>query len=461
MQLLRGQKAILTVYLKNGFNESLNVSFNIFASMFKYSVTNTSIHFFFIILFLFPLCAITQVTDTTAIKKDSLQFRRDDSVLRIKNFTPYFTLHVDSTLDYHFDINRDPTQYYWYLKNSPVGLKINKDNGVLHFKADKSYFLSGKLKYDNEYKVRLGIQNLNYPLDKVDTAFTLVFYNTEIIPSRLKPTVGNELVIEEGDTLSFKIQCEDGSFPIETITYMSNFPIKSITPMDHCGDDFTWTAPYDFIRDDDKEKQKLLDIKFIGVDKFFNRDTAEVKVLVKQTINYPFQYMEFTKISKDIETYIVQLKSTFRILDKKVRGTKNTRTTFDLTSATTALGGTIFSSLPNQEEQTTGKILPSVGVALVPVKEAVAPTKTYEQNSASLVRSDIKRLQYLLTDNMLIGEKDPEILKKTQKLRDELTQVQLQLIDVPVVEDSTSSKELDDYFNNPKVNKKYRLKNGR
>lgn len=100
-------------------------------------------------------------------------------------------------------------------------------------------------------------------------------------------------------------------------------------------------------------------------------------------------------------------------------------------------------------------------MALVPVKEAAAPNKNYEQNSASLVRSDIKRLQYLLTDNTLIGEKDPDIIKKTQKLRDELTQVQLQLIDVPVVEDNTGSKELDDYFNNPKVNKKYRLKNSR
>jgi hypothetical protein len=59
---------------------------------------------------------------------------------------------------------------------------------------------------------------------------------------------------------------------------------------------------------------------------------------------------------------------------------------------------------------------------------------------------------------MLIGEKDPDIVKKTTKLRDELTQVQLQLIDVPIVEDNTNSEELDRYFNSPKVNKKYRLK---
>lgn len=444
------------------FIKDLKLSFYIFATMLKHPLPKRCLQYVLLsFLFIFPLIASCQVsTDTTQIKVkvDSNFVKKEDTVLRIKNFSPYFTLHVDSTLDYHFEINRDPQQYYWYLKNSPVGLRINKDNGILHFKADKSYFLSGKLKYDNEYKVRMGIQNLNDPTDKVDTVFTLVFYNTEIIPSRIKPTVSGDLTIEEGDTLNFKLQCDDGSFPIESITYFSSSPIHSITPIAHCGDDFTWGAPYDFIRDDEKTDQKPLVINFIGTDKFYNHDTAIVKITVKRSINYPFQLIQYNKISKDIDAYILQLKSTFRILDQKVRHTKNTRTTFDLTSASTALGGTIFSSLPNPSEQTTGKILPSVGVALVPVKEAVAPSKTYEQNSASLVRSDIKRLQYLLTDNMLIGEKDPDIVKKTQKLRDELTQVQLQLIDVPIVEDSTDSKELDKYFNNPKVNKKYRLK---
>lgn len=389
---------------------------------------------------------------------DTVFIKPQDTVLRIKNFSPYFTLHVDSTLDYHFEINKDPNDYYWYLKNSPVGLKINKDNGVLHFKAEKSYFLSGKLKYDNEYKVRLGVQNLDNMNDKVDTTFTLLFYNTDIIPSKIKPTVTNNLTIEEGDTLNFKLQCEYGTFPIESITYFSNFPIRSYTPVAHCGDDFTWVAPYDFIKDEDNVKQKTLIVTFIGVDKFYNRDTATVSIVVKQNINYPQRILEYNKITGNIETYIIQLKSTFRQLDKKIKHTKNTRTTFDLTSASTALGGTIFSSLPNQSQQTTGKILPSVGVALVPVKEAVAPNKNYEQNSASLVRSDIKRLQYLLTDNLLFGDKDPEIITKTNKLKEELKQVQLQLIDVPVVEDTTDTKALDEYFNNPKVNKKYRLK---
>ncbi len=407
---------------------------------------------FLLILFSSPFCGKAQVFE------DSIPVKKEDTVLRIKNFTPYFTLHVDSTLEYHFEINKDPTQYYWFLKNSPVGLKINKDDGVLKFKADKSFFLSGKLKYDNEYKVDLGVQNLNNDTDRVDTTFRLVFYNTEIIPSKVKPTVSGTLNIDEGDTLNFKLQCEEGSFPIESITYYSNFPVRSTSPVTKCGDDFVWSPSYDFIKEEANEKQKLLTLYFVGVDKFFNRDTAIVKIMVSQTINFPQRLMEYNSIVGNVETYIVQLKSTFRILDQKIKKTKNTRTTFDLTSASTALGGTIFSSLPDNAGQTTGKILPSVGVALVPVKEAVAPNKSYEQNSASLVRSDIKRLQYLITDNILVGDKDPDIIKKTARLKEELKQVQLQLIDVPVVEDSTDSKELDEYFNNPKVNKKYRLK---
>ena len=126
-------------------------------------------------------------------------------------------------------------------------------------------------------------------------------------------------------------------------------------------------------------------------------------------------------------------------LDKQIRSTRGTRTTFDLTSAASSLGGTVFSSLPTDGQKTAGKILPSVGVAMVPVKESVSPVKKEEQNSATLVRNSIKRLDYLLQNNVLVGEKDPELLNKSQKLRDELKQIQLQLIEVPVVEfgDST------------------------
>jgi hypothetical protein len=381
-----------------------------------------------------------------------------DSSLRIKNINPYFTLHVDSSLKYQLVINKDIEKYYWFLKNGPVGLKINKDNGLLTFKAEKSYFLSGRLKYDFEYKVNLSVQNLDFPEERVDTSFTILFYNTEIIPSRVKPTVTSTLFVDEGDTVSFKIQCDNGNFPIEEITYLSNYPIKSLTPVTKCNDDFTWCIPFDFVKETDKDKQKRLEIYFIGINKFGNRDTAAIQIFVKENINYPQQLAEYSNLKVIIEKYVTQLKSSFRLVDKKIRKTKKTRSGFDLASASTVLGGTVFSTLPGSSQQTTGKILPSVGIALVPVKEASAPNNNADQNVATLIRSSIKRLEYLLAENSLLGERDPEILTKQRKLKDELKQTQIQLIDIPIAEDDTSNKDLDEYFNNPKVNKKYRVK---
>ena len=65
----------------------------------------------------------------------------------------------------------------------------------------------------------------------------------------------------------------------------------------------------------------------------------------------------------------------------------------------------------------------------------------------------------MVQDNQLIGDKDFDIVQKNNKLKEELKQVQVQLIEVPV-EFSTgglSPEELDRYFNSPKVRKKYRL----
>lgn len=61
---------------------------------------------------------------------------------------------------------------------------------------------------------------------------------------------------------------------------------------------------------------------------------------------------------------------------------------------------------------------------------------------------------------MSIGDKDPDILPKTKKLREELKQSQLQLVDLPLVEFDPrfSQEDAEKYFNNPKVNKKYKLK---
>ncbi|MES1215785.1 MAG: hypothetical protein ABUT20_09715 [Bacteroidota bacterium] len=395
-----------------------------------------------------------------AVRDSLIRLADADSALRIININPNFNQHVDSMLSYQFQINRDPAKYYWYLRNSPVGLKINKDDGLLTFKPEKSYFLSGKLKYDFEYRVLVGVQSLSNPKDKFDTSFSLTFYNTEIIPSKLKPSISGTLTVYEGDPVSFKVQCETGSFPIEDILFSSSISIINYSLVKKCDDEFNWTPGYDFVNaETDQDKQKTVNLIFIGSTKFKTKDTATVKVIVKDALNYPLANQEFKQVAKSISTYSLQLKYTFLQIDKRLKKTKGTRSTFDLTTAATALTGTVLATSSSPSAQNTGKVLPSVGVALVPVKEATAPPKTVEQNQATLIRSSIKRLDYILYDNQLIGDKDPDVLKKTNKLKEELKQLQVQLIDVPTeLSSSMTEEELNNYFNSPKVNKKYRLK---
>lgn len=383
----------------------------------------------------------------------------EDTVLRIKNLSPFFTLHVDSVLQYQLEINKDPKNYYWFLRNAPVGLRINKDNGLLTIKVDKSLFLSGKLKYDTEYEAVIGVQNLNRPEERVDTSFKVVFYNTEIIPSKLKPTINSVMYIDENDTISFRIQCENGNFPIENITFFSNVPLKNYTPVSKCNDEFRWSPGYDFIKSTDTAKVKMIQLSFVGTNRFNIKDTAVVKIYVRDALNYPLILQEYQLAVRNINNYVLQLKYTFLQLDKKVKKTSRTRTSFDITSSTTTLTGTVLSSSTDDNTQRTGKILPSVGVSLVPIKEAVAPQKVVDQNQATNIRAAIKRLEFMVQDNALVGEVDPEIVRKTNKLKDELKQIQVQLIDIPIdITNNMSEKELNDYFNSPKVNRKYRSK---
>jgi hypothetical protein len=408
-----------------------------------------------LILILLSKQVISQVHDTIP---NTIPPVFIDTPLRIINLNPYFTLQVDSVLSYKLAINKDETKYYWFLRNSPIGMRINKDNGLLSFKADKSFFLSGKLKYDQEYSVKLGVQNLADPTDKIDTSFTLVFYNTEVLQPKIKFTVSSNLEIEEGKPVSFDVLCEAGNFPIEDILFSSNIPISGYKLVKRCDDNFSWTPPYDFVNENDKQKTVVL--SFIGSSRFKVRDTALVKVIVKDALNYPFAVQEHAAVANNINFYVMQLQYVFFQLDKKVRKTKGARTGFDLTAASTALTGTILNTSTSKSSQNTGKVLPSVGVALTPIKEATSPAKSVEQNQASVIRAAIKRLQYMVTDNTIIGEKDPDISKKTIKLREELRQVQIQLVDVPLemIPPDMTEKELNDYFNSSKVNKKYRFK---
>jgi len=417
------------------------------------------IHFFPVFVFSVTVAKSQDVTP------DSLPHKPvpvEDSTLRITNLNPYISLHVDSVLSYQLSINRDEPKYYWYLKNSPVGLKINKDNGLLTFKAEKSFFLSGKLKYDEEYTVKLGVQNLANPRERVDTSFVLVFYNTDVILPRLKPSVGTTLIADEGETISFSVQCETGNFSIDDILFTSNISITNYKTVRKCGDEFSWTIPFDFVKETDTVKTKVLNLSFIGsTTKFQIRDTANVRITVRDALNYPRAKQEYDVLYAQIRRHSLVLKATFLQIDRKIRKNKGARTSFDLTSATSALTGTILSTSGGASAETAGKILPSAGVALVPVKEATAPNKVVEQNQAAVLRSSIKRLDYMLFEYTLVGDRDPQIASKTAKLKEELKQSQMQVIDVPldVTLDDMSEDELNKYFNNPKVNKKYRMSN--
>ena len=393
------------------------------------------------------------------VKYDHDSLYVGDSVLRITNLNPYFTLHVDSTLSYQLQINKNPESYFWFLKNSPVGLRIDKDNGALRFKAEKAYFLSGKLKYDVNYKVQIGVQNLHDPAERVDTGFTIVFYNTEIIPSRIKPNVSRTIYIDEGDTIPIKILCEEGSFPFINILTLTSRPIAGYKEVTNCNGEFSWTPAFDFVKESDSAKVKIVDLTFIGTTRFQVRDTANIRLIVRDALNYPLALEEYKQVVKNTERYVLQLKFTFLQLDKKLKKTKSVRTSFDLTSASTSVTGTIMATSSDEDLQRIGKILPSIGLSIIPIKEATVPNRSVDQNQAASIRSSIKRLEYMLGENSLIGERDWEIAKKTNNLRNELKQIQIQLIDVPLeFTNDLTEEELNQYFNSPKVNKKYRLK---
>ena len=235
------------------------------------------------------------ITDTVIVPEST------DTILRIKNLNPFFTLHVDSTLQYNLEINKAESDYYWFLRNSPVGLRINKDNGLLTLKVEKSFFLSGKLKYDQEYPVQVGVQNLNNPAERIDTFFRILFYNTDIMPSRVKPSVNSTLVVEEGDTVSFKVQCENGSFPIEHITFFANTPLKNYLPIAKCNDDFLWSPTFDFVKETDSGKVKVLTLNFVGANRFMIRDTATVRIIVKDALNYPLAVQEYQLAPRSVD----------------------------------------------------------------------------------------------------------------------------------------------------------------
>lgn len=408
------------------------------------------------------ICILILIANQAAAQEPAvteIQQVKTDSALRIINLNPFINLQVDSSISYNLELNQTEGNFFWYLRGAPLGVRVNKDNGLLTCRADRSFFLSGKLRYDYKYNVQVGVHDLRNNQRKVDTTFVIIFYNTEVVPSRIRPSVSSPLIVDEGDTINFRLQCEAGSFPITQVNYYAGALIKGMKQVKQCDDEFVWVPPFDFVEETDSGQVKIVNINFVGSNKFMEKDTALVRIVVRNTLNYPLAVAEYQVQALAVKNYILQLKYSFLQLDRTIKKVKSTRTAFDVTSSATALSGTILNTSSTESSQKAGKILPGVGLALVPVKEAVSPQKVYDQNQASLVRTSIKRLEYMLADNSLVGEKDPNLISKTAKLKEELKQVQIQLIDMPVGIDNTmSEEELTQYFNNPRVSKKYRLK---
>ncbi|WP_346238075.1 hypothetical protein ABDK00_003260 [Niabella insulamsoli] len=415
-----------------------------------------------VLILLFNLPSKAQVTpDSLMMQPLERIVRLNDTSLRIINFSPFFSLHVDSSLNYKFLLNKDPKKYYWYLKGAPVGFKIDKDNGTLSFRTNKSLFLTGRLKYDREYPVSFGVQNLSNPLDKLDTTLNVIFYSTDVVYPRIKPSVVSPVTINEGDMLSFNVLCENGNFPIDKILMSSDISIGNFKLPKSCDDNFEWTPAYDFVSDKDPKRERIVNLEFIGTTNFNFADTARVKVVVKDGLNYDIATQEYNDALSLMKIWILRYKYTFYQLDKKIKKTKGWRSGFDITTASTTLTGTVLATTAGDDKgkQNTGKILPSIGVVAMPVKEAAAPQKTTEQNQATLLRANIKRLEYVMTENQLLGDRDPLISSKTETLKKELRQSQDQLREVPTeMSERFSEKQLNNYFDNPRVQKKYRLR---
>ncbi|HOZ84075.1 MAG TPA: hypothetical protein PK191_01210 [Niabella sp.] len=414
------------------------------------------------LIFFLSLSFITKAqipTDSVRLKPvQEIANNELDTSLRIVNFSPFFSLHVDSSLNYKFQINKIPKKYYWYLKDAPAGFKMDKDDGALSFRSNKSLFLSGRLKYDKEYPVSFGVQNLSNPHDKLDTTLKVIFYNTDIVYPQIKPSVVSPVTITEGTKLSFTILCQNGNFPIDKVLLSSDVSIGNFKLPKTCDDSFEWIPGYDFVNEKDPNKEKSVTLMFIGTTNFNYTDSAKIRVIVKDGLNYDIANNDYKNADSSMRRWIRTLKITFVQLDRKLRKTRNVRATFDITTASTGVGATVV-GLAGKPNNPASKILPGTGVLLTPIREASAPNKTAEQNQAALIRSNIKRLEYILSDNRISNDRDPAIATKTNTLKTELRQSQVQLVDVPTeVFDEMSDKDLDNYINSRKVSKKYRLR---
>ena len=106
-------------------------------------------------------------------------------------------------------------------------------------------------------------------------------------------------------------------------------------------------------------------------------------------------------------------------------------------------GTIILTTAQNPNTVEIGRIMPGIGLTLIPVKEGVALSKVQEQNTATQVRAKVRRLEYVPSENRLSGERNIEVLMKTKIIQDELRKSRLQFVDLPMVEFGEKFSEAD------------------
>ncbi len=90
-----------------------------------------------------------------------------------------------------------------------------------------------------------------------------------------------------------------------------------------CDDNFEWVPGYDFVTEKDAKGERIVNLEFIGTTNFNFADTARVKVVVKDGLNYDIATKEYNDALRLMKIWILRYKYTFYQLDKKIKKQKD------------------------------------------------------------------------------------------------------------------------------------------
>ncbi len=65
---------------------------------------------------------------------------------------------------------------------------------------------------------------------------------------------------------------------------------------------------FDFVKETDPGKERTVVLSFVGANKFMVRDTAQVKIVVKDALNYPLTVEDYKLTVNVINSYVLAVK---------------------------------------------------------------------------------------------------------------------------------------------------------